>query len=231
MFKFLRIPNKPSSFFASELFPNEDSPGEYTWEQWERDSKLKYPVRYWLTETLPFWVSTRILRSIKDFSYWLTSHLIPSRKYHLLDLRQPKSLPEEYQYRYGWIDSDSQMLYACFNILCNYVENELGEDSPVKHEFTEEELNDPQDGELNRNFKSEYDEIKTIYHWWKVDRLVEKKRCSEALTTWYDAHSEARHSEKEQQLYNELHTLDAGYATKEEEMLIRLIKIRGRMWT
>ncbi len=88
--------------------------GKYTWEDWQEEVSENYPVKYFIYKTLPRFIR-RQFNKISDLKYYIVSFTI--RKYHLLNLQQPKNSHDNY--RYGWIDSDYQMVYAVFTILVN----------------------------------------------------------------------------------------------------------------
>jgi len=91
------------------------------WEEWQAIVKKKYPIKYFLSEELTIWCRVKYRRLVMDPWYWLVSHLVPSRRYHMLDLRQPQDDP--LAYRWGWLEVDCQMEYALFNILNDYVKH------------------------------------------------------------------------------------------------------------
>jgi len=159
------------------------------------------------------------IRKISDFRYWVISHIVPKRRYHMLDLRQPKYSGE---YRYGWIDSDSQMLFALFNILNNFVKNEM------QHWYCPSEEEVKVDCSL-LNHRNIYLETKAIHYWWNVERKRQQKMQGNLLKDW----SEARiaNSSSENQLWEDLRKAEASFEEKEEEMIQRLIKIRRALWT
>ena len=71
----------------------------YTWEDWREEVKKKYPIKYFFSETMVDFIKYNmyypIYRPIKDTKYCLVSHLVPGRRYHILDLRQPKGNIDE----------------------------------------------------------------------------------------------------------------------------------------
>lgn len=142
----LKIP-KPSSLPLRAFSSREVV---YSWEDWRKDSKEAYPVRYFLTETLPDFFYRSIGRNFNQAVYWLRTHTY--NRYHFLDLRNPF-------YKWGWVDCDSQILYACFNILKSYVE--------------EEDPFETIDWEWNEEKQEQAAEIKALYLWWTVERKQE----------------------------------------------------------
>ena len=198
--------------------PNQNNP---TWEDWEEKMRKEYPVRYFLAETLPFWFSIKIKRKVKDAIYFVTSHIVPSRRYHMLDLRQPKK-KGKYSYRWGWIDSDSRMLYAMFNILNTFVKEEF----PNMYCPSEEEV---RANPYMMSQRLHYLEIKAIHYWWNVERERQLAAHSKLLKEWSDA--KHAHSANEHQLWDDLQKLETANDEKEDEMIGRLMKIRRSLWT
>lgn len=192
-----------------------------TWEDWEVEMRKNYPVRFFFAETFPHWYRRHIKSPIKDAWYWVKCHTLPSHRYHFLDLRQPKSEASP-GYKFGWIDSDTQMLYAAFNILNNFVKHEL----PNFYCPSEEEVQ--ADASLLRQ-RTVYLEAKAIHYWWNVERLRQLKLHLELLHKWGDAQKAG--DANTQQLWDDLHKLEAAMETKEDEMFARLLKIRRSLWT
>ena len=156
--------------------------------------------------------------------YWLRCHTFT--RYHMIDISGQDG------YTWGWIDRDRAMLLACFALLCEYVERE-----------------DPFgiiDWDSDPDHQAAAAEIRALYAWWRhgrreeaeaVDRFfgehchqvpeeVEFPRNEDGTTTWnlgagWDS------AENERIWFERYTALD----TREEEMLGRLIKIRGYLWT
>jgi hypothetical protein len=161
----------------------------------------------------------RFTNRISVMKYWFVSHFIPSRKYHLLDLRQPKISGE---YRYGWIDADHQILFALFNILNNFVKQEM----PNWYCPSEEEIS--HDVSL-LNQRNTYLEVKAIHYWWNIDRKRQESRRDHMIDDWHKARKAG--SSQEHQLWEDLRKADRALDDKEDEMIGRLIKIRHALWT
>jgi hypothetical protein len=118
------------------------------WEQWEEDARKAYPVRWLLTESLPdLWYP--INRTLSKAWYWLRTHTY--NRYHIINLKCPEN-----GYNWGWIDPDAKMLFACFNILVDFVENEL--------------VQDHIDWMADEAHSHAIVEIHELYTWWKYDR-------------------------------------------------------------
>lgn len=224
--KIFRLPSpkdlgwSKSNALGMNLFKNPND-NIHTWEDWEEKMRKEYPVRYFFAETLPFWFTTTIQRRIKDAIYFLKCHLLPSHRYHMLDLRQPKQ-KGQYRYRWGWLDSDSKIVYALFNILNTFVKDEL----PNMHCPSEEEV---QANPYLLSQRNSYLEIKAIHYWWNVDRLRQLKLHDDLLSKWAEA---KRNKDINEHIYwDDLRKIEADIESKEDEMIIRLINIRRSLWT
>jgi hypothetical protein len=149
-----------------------------------------------------------------------------------------------------WVDRDKLLLHAMFAILCDVVEGEDWFNS--RSYYCKDEANGPA---CDWDGKDEFQEVALLYDWWKHRRPARDKAVDNALSAWSDefrklggmtfmpaeghlsrmVFPEERHGEaacaKEYQL-KELHTnLEAAAEQEDEEMMIRLCKISGYLWT
>jgi hypothetical protein len=117
------------------------------------DMKSKFPVRYFLQETLPgevsYWWS-----KLRNVTYWIRTHTY--NRYHVLNLKDPRN-----GYRWGWHDRDGLMLIACFKLLSGFVEKEMSQNCY----YSEATEHCP---EWDR--RAEQAEILALYKWWNEDR-------------------------------------------------------------
>lgn len=196
-----------------------------TWEDWEEEMQKKYPIRYFLSCTFYYWFISTITRPIKNFFYWLKSHLLPSRRYHILDLRQPSKINGKYnpdEYNWGWADCDHLMLFAIFNLLNLFVKKDF------KNFYcpTDEELIKTPSLAQQRNL---FIEIKSIHYWWNVERKRAISKIDDVQSKWFKAKSDG--TSEFQQLWQDLKVLEKEQEEKTEEMVTRLMKIRRSLWT
>ena len=204
----------------SDFFPN-DVEDEYTWEDYDREMSAQYPVKWFLTRTIPIFWRRYIwgrYAPLERARYWLVSHLVPSRRYHMLDLRQPD--PELYQY--GWIDAPQQILYANFAILKNYVEGELEGKFPIEDETEWEGAAD---------WNEHYREIENLYNYWTVKRPAWQKKLDDMSHVASVVRNRQRNFEEGEKLYEQLRIEQDKFDEYETQALIRLIKTRKGMWT
>jgi hypothetical protein len=217
-----------SKYNALESAMFSDEPQGKTWEDWHAHVKELHPVKYWCAETAPDFVRYKlwlpIARPIENARYWLVSHLVPSRRYHMLDLRQPHVKGGEEGYRYGWADVPEKMLYAMFNLLGEYLTKE--EPADLALHYTHEQI----EADVNLKAQQEaFEEATAIHHWWTVTRHEEVARCNKL----FDDYIEARKTKAPNRdfLHISYRTQDRLNEEKVDEMVTRLMKIRRTLWT
>jgi hypothetical protein len=210
----------------SSLFS--DEPKGKTWEDWRATVKEIHPVKYWLAETAPDFVRYNVwlpvARPVENARYWIVSHLIPSRRYHMLDLRQACIKGSQDCYRYGWADVPEKMLYAMFNLLGEYLDKEKPADLALH--YTHEQI------EADPHFKAQqeaFKEAQAIYYWWTEGRHEEAALCNKLIDNWITAKkNKAENREQLRELYYAQEKINED---KVEEMITRLMKIRRTLWT
>lgn len=211
-----------SAFFS-------DEPKGKTWEDWHATVKEMHPIKYWFAETAPdfirFNIWLPIKRPIADAHYWFVSHFVPSRRYHMLDLRQscPKGSKQEC-YRYGWQDVPEKMLYAIFNLLGEY----LNEEQPVDLalHYTHKQI----EADIALKAQQEaFEEANAIYHWWTKTRHEENALSEQLLDEWLSA--KKNKAENRDYIRTRYLTQERMNEAKVEEMVTRLMKIRRTLWT
>lgn len=201
-----------------------DDNGDKTWSYYYNYLKKTYPVKFFFASTLPEFIRDTWLKLIgwklRDFKWWFESFII--RRDHMLDLRQPKSnkFGDVDHYRHGYIDIDTKMVYAMFNLLTNFVLNERMY-MPSAEDIAKEPILQTQ--------LDKYNEIYAIYNWWNKDRKLEYKEANDALTAWSVA--KRIKSSYTKQLWDNLQALNKRNEDKLEEMLVRVLNIRKYLWS
>lgn len=212
--RFLRLPTVielgRSNINALPCHLFDSGKDKYNWKSYEAEMRKDYPIKYFIYYTLNYWFSRNIIKPTKDFKYYIISHTI--RKYHLLDLRS-----KEFEYSYGWRDADTQMLLALMKIM----ENFIIEQDTVNHIvwLKEESAKDPDNKEFGWNESIKFcEDLLDIQKWWRVGRVenwkILDKKCSDKSidhVNYFDA--------------------EAKLIKEDDEMMKKLIDMRGRMWT
>lgn len=152
---------------------------------------------------------------IRDWYYKIISRFW--YKYYLIDTGLKRD---------QWYDTDTKMLYGLMKLLVDYVDGE----KPFEHI-------DWEDDEAHRNAKKE---IVAIYDWWK-NYDTRMKEIDVALDNWYVSrggdHKEfldffnSESTPESEQLFDHHEKLEEALLKEEEEMMVRLVKIRGFLWT
>ena len=156
------------------------------------------------------------VKHIVDLKNYIRHRL--TTNHHLIKTKLPKG---------RWYDTDTRMLYGMMNLLMQYIE----EEKPF-------EIIDWDNDEWHRNARDEMIAIRD----WQLNYDNRCKEIDQALTEWSDAkfgkddNSDMleRLNEKntpETEALFERHSQLEDKLLKEEEMLIRLVKIRNYLWT
>jgi len=110
------IPNKPLALPSSFL----SNPGDkYTWEDWEKESKDKYPFRYLLFESIPKYIGYQYYKADKLLYDFKSFHIA---KEHLLDLRNTPVDSGITPYRKGWLSPHEVIEAAIIASFFRYVQ-------------------------------------------------------------------------------------------------------------
>jgi hypothetical protein len=209
------------SYLPSSDFTPFQEDMKYTWEDWHAEVQRRFPVRYFLNETLPDWFHP-LRRGTRDAAYWLKCHMLRSHRFHLLDLRGVDPFGP---YTHGYMDPCEVMRISAWKALRDYVEKEHPRDPSAGITGEDPEL----DAILQEN-KDRYDEVMALHDWWMRGRGVER----DEETRLFDLVQEAKRL-KDQALYEErvkpwLNSHRA-QEDREEEMFLRLTRLRPYLWT
>lgn len=196
---------------------------DYCWEDYYKEVKKKFPIKYFFSKELPDFVRFNIWFPIKKpleiIRYWLVSHFIISRRYHMLDLRQPKG------YRYGWRDVPEKMLYAMFNLLGEYLKENPYD---LTKDYSREQIN------ADVGMKSQQDsleEARALYQWWNVERILEEEINYKLLHIWHELYTSKKSKTKAYKARKILKKSEKEFEDKTDKMIARLMKIRRNLWT
>lgn len=161
-----------------------------------------------------------------DIWYWIRCHTYD--RFHIIDLRDRG---EGHGYKWGWMDRDHQMLIACFTLLRDFVEKEDPDVGLVGPEAYFEAGHVYQEGEQEAVEQqiSHGKEIRELYEWWVEGRAKEHAEVSAMIadTTGFENGLDiVKHPN-----FDEWAKRDEELDAKDDAQLLRLIKIRGHLWT
>jgi GTPase SAR1 family protein len=156
--------------------------------------------------------------------YWIRTHT--KDKYHILNLKEAE--PENKEgYKWGWIDRTNALPLAAFLVLRKLVEEERPWNCSERIKKLEEEGDE--NGELTalREQQKDYEEIMSLYNWWVKDRFEENEQFEKNLNDCYNTWKKDPTEENKQKWFD----AEGARNKREEEQLIRLVKIRNCLWT
>jgi len=158
------------------------TPNSATVEEWSAINKeqRKKPLCWFLTRTVPTWYRVKLMR-LSDFKYWFKYRLQNEHKYHIV---RTGLSPDYYEI-------DKRMLHANFNLLKDFVEDELS--SMARWNYEGENLSDLEiamkhlDWECSLTYKDQTvpdglketdytpqalaaQEQRALYIWWTTER-------------------------------------------------------------
>ena len=231
------------------------------WKRWKNETKAAHPAGYFLTETLPGFlgdVYDTITAPYYNTRYYIRNrffrkcHVLPTGfkpgEYHDLDSRMLHGLMQalvdfvevEKAWMHSWLDKDKKYKFKhgrCAEAGLDYLKWEMG---LTNKEWIDED--DPAYGEPTHQAIAAR-EIYEIYNWWKniypnrkdpmdasgwsayCDRL---DREGKDLFDYKETPADRKEKDRAHKL---LQKIEKQYDQEEEDMLIRLIKIRKSLWT
>lgn len=184
-----------------------------SWQEWMEHAKKEHPFLYFISEILP--CNYRIVRNrIKDV-YWFFQHrLNPRHRYNTIYT----------SLKPGYYDPETQILYGCMDTFKNFMETCADkidwEGSGESHAKAYKEMEEIYDWWVNRRPKREdfLPELPTLPEEWGILPMLNSKYENHPLMKEWKRIAEI-HREKEVEFEKE-----------DDDMLIRLIKIRGYIW-
>lgn len=201
------------------FLPQPDATSSTGWRKWEKENKSKYPIRYFLLETAPTFVSSNWRWWIGDPIYNFKCKYIIKYHHIKIDVDRFMRYYKTSFRNYHWIDSDEQILYGMFQILVDFMEEKSG---------IVDWSADPKHQEI-------FNELTKLYEWWIGDRpnRDDSYPCSEdfgIIDIFGDHISKQPGYKAWRDACDEREKRDREYDLEDTEMLIRLITIRKYMW-
>jgi len=215
------------------------------WEDWRKEQELKRPWRFWLSDTL--------LKRLQDLIYF-PNDVYREIKFYIRNRWIDKTHYLKTNLRPGnYYDLDHRILNGLFNELVDFVEIELSHlgkwDKSKKYKFKNGRCViaglDYLDWAISLTYGTDFNyekshklynkptpqakaskEILDLYNWWKNReyRLYPHKESG-----WSEFYDSENKKEKDD-AFKKLNKLEEKYEKEDEQMLIRLIKIRKHLW-
>ena len=159
-------------------------------------------------------------RQLRDFRHYLKHCFI--LKMHLIETGLPKG---------SWYDTDTRMLYGLMSMLDDFINKEkcfetiVWDDDPEHIRVKNEIL------AINSwwlNYHNRKDEIEIALHKWHLSKFGPDEDCKHS--NWLEKLNQPDTTGSK--LWSEiLHELENKLESEEEDMMIRMIKIRKFLWT
>ncbi len=127
-----------------------------------------------------------------------------------------------------WCDKDQVLLYACFQLLVDFIEKEKPQNIV--------------DYKNNKEQKKQWIELMALYRYWKRERPRLEKKINKLTTIWARSRKTKHISspdgltgqeivlKEDKRTWNILFRTENQFEKQEDEMLQRLIKIRHHLW-
>lgn len=230
------------------LIPTPGAATSTEWKEWKGWAKSKHPLLYWF-----HWTFLIECRRAKD-KYWRDPinwvRYRTTDRYHVLHIHNLKP---------GYADCDRRMLHANFQLLEDHVEIRLAnrnwswfEEQGIKHRWNTRcaeaglahldwEINEPdcQHGTPGETQGDHARIKKELYLWWKYERpnridpwgspviwgKVERNPDEDFDDMLSNRNSERANASDKAGALDEIH------AEEDQQMLMRLIRVRRGMWT
>ncbi|KKN19522.1 hypothetical protein LCGC14_0944820 [marine sediment metagenome] len=212
------------------------------WECWDKETSAKYPVRFLLQEKLPELYRKHIQWPL-DRAYWWVRYRTTHRHYRVI---KPRTLEP------GYYDERTLILHGAFEVLVEYWEHFYRTNVswwPTKGEIDSYEVDIIQaktdkekefiqaERDCLADQKAHYDEAHALHIWWTKTRPSRTHPKGPTLPKelgslgWLDnKHKDDPRVIAYRAHLDEYNKLDCQWEEEDQEMLIRLVKIRQSLW-
>lgn len=200
-------------------------PGALSWGRWRKwDGAIaeQFPIRNWFhNEFLHFFtrVGWRVSERVRRTKWFFLHRVVPRHQYHVL---RPATLKP------GYHDPDERMLHALMEELRCFYEN------GAPHI----------EWEADEHHSMVHKEMTEIYNWWVNEYPHQEENLEQThpyperpddipdtlLWTMDEEFQDHPAVVESRRVARERREIEDGWEAKEEEMLIRLIKIRKTLW-
>ncbi len=181
------------------------------WEKWEDDMKGKYPIRFFFYETIPdIWGDIR--HKVRNIKWWFFHRFHPKHRYHVVRTRLEP----------GYYDPDTLILESCFALLCDFVEY-----NTVKEHI---------DWDVTPETREIWDEMNRLANWFNFER-PHREEAFDLMYKDVERPENVFNYDQDDPRYKPYHDYlkaitdyENKWRDEDEEMLIRLMKIRNYLW-
>ncbi|GAB2875767.1 hypothetical protein GCM10027093_09000 [Paraburkholderia jirisanensis] len=187
------------------------------WRLWEEKARTEHPVGWFIFETVvdgafDVW-RYRVAKPINDLVWWFRYRCCRQHQNHLIDTKLPP----------GYHDADRQLLHASFAILTDFVHRQKN-GGHVAWDA------DPEHAKV-------WAEMQSLDIWWRDERPLRDSGLPEHphvdlpdLELFEEENQDRADVQEFYRVCKVRRTMDAQFQQEDEDMLIRLAKIRTRLW-
>lgn len=176
------------------------SDDDFTWDDWDKEVKKRWPIRFYLFDTLADEISHRWKWWVTDPIWKFKHRFIPKHKYHILRTGLKP----------GYHDPDTQMLYSWMKLNKEFIDG------------TSDTIDWEQDSQ-----KEIYSDIFKVYEWWE-NYEIRLKEIDNSYDNMDDM-VEMEFNEKKVMVHRSS-MLEEELNKEAAEMLCILAKRRINMW-
>jgi len=216
------------------LYPNypRDALTAQGWNDWAKIEKNS-PSRYFLANTVPDFILYKLLNPISKLDDLLWKFKWRYVKKHQYNIIRTELEPAYY-------DQDTLLLYGMFAVLCSYVEE--GREHLEWSAFS---------GECKGSQEDNAKEALFLYDWWKTnynkrpdeyeisgvsacheehDKILKELGEDDLMAGFTDIGMTKDLLKKRDIAHKKLQKIEKNWVKEEEEMMLRLVKIKKSMW-
>ena len=214
------------------------------WDNIRKENKVKYPIRYWISETLIPNTWWPISRRYKEMISYIRFGFF--EKMHFIDT---KLKPDYY-------DADTRLLHGMFSLLKDFVEIEKAWMEAIFNRDYKRPFWKLNDRFRNREYGIAYldweitlkddpeepnipqaeaaQSIKDLYLWWvdiRPNRMDPYDLIPKEPLDKKAIYNIGNISDEKREAYKQINKLETDYYNEDTEMLKKLIDVRGSLWT
>jgi len=174
---------------------------DFTWNDWDKETKEKWPIRFFLFDKVPEEISHKWNRYVTENIWKFKHRFIPKHKYHIVrtDLKP------------GYYDPSDQILHSCMKMVIDFIDN----------------TSDVIDWEGDEHHKEVHDELLKVYEWWQ-NYPYRLKQIDESYNDMDNLVEMEIHGKKCE--LHICHKLEQELDDETEKMLGIIIKHRTQLW-
>jgi hypothetical protein len=227
------IPNVPKAL-PMRFFEDEDDK-RYCWEDFHKESKKKYPVRFFIFNTLDRKIQMMLMKYVENPLVWINSMYF--KKYHIIDLRGSPIADYTGTYKGGYIDPSTVLEMSMFKSFQRYIQElEINdgfiEDQISKLEYSVQNYTGtgPERFEYSRMQK----DLEVLKRMQEIKHfiIVTLPEMQQEESDLFSNDSRVKETKQDvKKRYEKQKSLEASRELMTTEILCDIVNLRKNMWT